>query len=90
MALSIADKTNFETLCQAVCRGHAVLMECQLVATGEPVAVLCLISGAPDGRQVLIPCAQLFQADPYTLVNPPHPERPGFATQAEVWGAAAT
>lgn len=89
MPLSPIDTSNFDTLCRAVNHGHVALLECQLVATGEPVPVVCLLNRGPDGNLVLLPCAQLFQADPYTLVNPPHPEGPGFATQAEVWGTAA-
>lgn len=90
MSLSHTDTTNFETLCRAIHNGHAALMECQLVATGKPVSVVCLINDQTDGSQTLIPCAQLYQENPYTLVNPPHPDRPGFATQAEVWGSASS
>lgn len=90
MSLSTAQQTNFETLCRAVRNGDVLLMECQLVTTSEPVPIVCIVNQESDGNQILVPCAQLFTANPYTLVNPPHPERPGFATQSEVWGTADT
>ena len=40
MALAKGHRQNFDTLRRAMFAGDAALMECQLVATGEPVAVI--------------------------------------------------
>ncbi|MFH1572851.1 MAG: DUF6117 family protein, partial [Acidobacteriota bacterium] len=41
MPLSSGQRRNFETLQRAFLAEDAALMECQLAATGEPVAVIC-------------------------------------------------
>ena len=41
MSLSLSHRQNFDTLRRAMLAGDAALMECQLAATGEPVAVIC-------------------------------------------------
>ena len=41
MPLAKGHRQNFDTLRRAMLAGDAALMECQLVATGEPVAVIC-------------------------------------------------
>ena len=49
MALLPGHKQNFDTLRQAFLAGDVALMECQLVATGEPVAVICAANRQDDG-----------------------------------------
>ncbi len=73
MALLEGHEYNFHTLRRAILAGDAVLLECQLVATGEPVAVICAANRQPDGGAELVPIATLFSGDPYALVNPPNP-----------------
>ncbi len=51
---------NFETLQQAFLNGDAALMECQLSATGEPVAVVCAANRHDDGSVEFAPFAMLF------------------------------
>ena len=85
MSLSTPHCDNFKTLCAAFRKGDAVLLECQSVATGEPVPVICAVNSEQDGSRSLVPFAQLFPDDPYRLINPPHPDGPGFFTQQEVW-----
>jgi hypothetical protein len=85
MPLSNADKSNFETLRQAVQNGEAALMECQLVSTGEPVSVICAVNRDAAESFAFVPIAQLFSSNPYTLLNPPATDRPGFTGQEEVW-----
>ena len=82
MALMQGQKKNFETLRRAVLARDAALMECQLAATGEQVAVICAANRAPDGAIDFVPLAMLFPDDPYRTVNPPHPGG-GFHTQKE-------
>lgn len=84
MPLSDGDKANFETLRQAIQNGDVALLECQLVSTGASTAVICAVNHEPDQSLAFVPIAQLFAGDPYTLLNPPHPGHPGFASQGDV------
>ncbi len=82
MTLMQGQKKNFETLRRAMLAGDAALMECQLAATGEQVAVICAANRAADGTIDFVPLAMLFQDDPYRTVTPPQPGG-GFHTQRE-------
>jgi hypothetical protein len=82
MPLPIGHKQNFNTLRRAFLDGQAALMECQLAATGETVAVICAANGLPDGGVDFVPFAMMFQDNPYTTVNPPHLDG-GFCKQGE-------
>jgi hypothetical protein len=83
MPLSVGDKQNFDTLHRAIVAGDAALLECQSVATGSPVAVICAANRlAGDGAE-FVPLAMLFNDNPYRAVNPPDPDG-GFYTQEEV------
>jgi hypothetical protein len=82
MSLPIGHRQNFETLRQAFLQDDAALMECQLVATGENVAVICAANHLPDGGVEFAPFAMLFNANPYEALNPPNPEG-GFFSQGE-------
>jgi hypothetical protein len=84
MALATGHKANFETLKRAFDAGDVALMECQLVATGEPVAVICAANRMADGEIEFAPFGMLFNNSPYELLNPPNPDG-GFLTQGEVW-----
>jgi hypothetical protein len=82
MALLPGHKTNFETLRRAFLAGDAALMDCQLAATGEQVAVICAANQQEDGSIAFAPFAMLFNDNPYRLVNPPNPDG-GYHTQEE-------
>ena len=82
MSLPIGHKQNFNTLRRAFLDGQAALMECQLAATGEAVAVICAANGLPDGGADFVPVAMMFQDNPYTTVTPPRPGG-GFYTQGD-------
>ena len=84
MALLPGYKANFETLQRAFQNGDVALMECELAATGEPVAVVCAANRQDDGSVEFAPFAMLFDGNPYEMLNPPNPEG-GFHTQEEVW-----
>ena len=73
MPLSKGCKQNFDTLRRAVRIGDAALLECQLVATGEPVAVICAANRLADGSVEFVPLAMMFSDNPYQAVNPPKP-----------------
>ena len=80
MSLSVAYKQNFDTLRRAILAGDAALMECQLAATGEAVAVVCAANRLANGGAEFVPLATLFAGNPYTTVNPPDPDG-GFYAQ---------
>ena len=83
--LSDVDRTNFDTLQRASRRGDVLLMECQLVTTGQLVPVLCAVNSDADRNLQLVPFAMLFTGNPYEQVSPPRGEGPDFYDQAEVW-----
>lgn len=83
MSLSQAHKRNFDTLHRAVLAGDVTLMECQLDATGESVAVICAANPSADGGVEFVPFAMLFSDNPYTTVNPPNPDGGFYAQGAE-------
>ena len=85
MPLIASQKDNFNTLHRAFRSGDAALMECQLAATGEPVAVVCAANRQPDKSVDFVPFAMFFPDDPYRILNPPNPDV-GFFTQEEVHG----
>ena len=83
MSLSAGYKQNFDTLHRAMLAGDAALMECQLTATGEVVAVVCAANRLAGGGAEFVPLAMLFADDPYHAINPPKPEG-GFYSQEEI------
>jgi hypothetical protein len=85
MPISPAQKQNFNTLRRAFRSGDAALMECQLAATGEAVAVVCAANRQPDKSVEFLPFAMFFPDDPYRLINPPNPDG-GFFNQEELHG----
>jgi hypothetical protein len=85
MPLTTSQKKNFNTLRRAFRAGDAALMECQLAATGEPVAVVCAANRLPDKSVEFLPFAMFFPDDPYRILNPANPDG-GFFTQEETHG----
>jgi hypothetical protein len=83
MPLTKGHKRNFDTLRRAILAGDAALMECQLVATGEPVAVICAANRLEDGEIAFAPFAMLFSGNPYQAVSPPNPDG-GFFPRGEI------
>ena len=69
--LSEVQTNNFDTLIHAVENHDVALMECTIKATGEKVAVICASYKDEEGRQVFVPFAQLFNGDPYEILEPP-------------------
>ena len=70
MALAPGYKANFDTLRRAFLNDDAALMECQLAATGEPVAVVCAANRQDDGSVEFAPFAMLFNDNPYEIAEP--------------------
>lgn len=66
-------KPNFETLQEAFANGDVALMECQLKATDQPVAVIVAVNR--DGDEFsFVPLAMMFNGNPYEQLNPPNPD----------------
>ena len=82
MVLMPGHKTNFQTLQDAFANGDVALMECQLTATGEEVAVICAANRQENGGVEFAPFAMLFNGNPYEMLNPPKPDG-GFCQQGE-------
>ena len=81
MALNDHDRRNFDILSAAFRNGDVALMECQRADTQQRVAVICAVHAEADGGIGMVPFAQMFSEDPYSQINPPHPEHDGFVTQ---------
>ncbi len=76
-----AHAANLETIIRAATEGALGLVECELRATGEKVAVLTAFG--KDGEEVtLSPFAVLFNGNPYEMLNPPNPDG-GFHREGE-------
>ncbi|MBA4062579.1 MAG: hypothetical protein C0501_02510 [Isosphaera sp.] len=63
-------KDNFNTLHRAFDDGAACLLECQELATGKPVYVICAVNRRGEEFE-LVPFATLFSDNPYDLLSPP-------------------
>jgi len=65
MAIPKGHKQNFNTLIEAFQNNDVALMECQLSATSETVAVICAANKMPNGEIQFVPFAMLFNGNPY-------------------------
>lgn len=86
MSITESDLHNFQMLAVAFHRLDVVLMDCQVVETGEAVPLICMVNHLASDRAQFIPCAQLLQGNPYHFVNLPRADGSGFMTQAELRG----
>lgn len=64
MPLLPGHQANFDTLRQAFLSGDVALMECQLAAAGENVAVICAADRQDDGGIAFVPFAMFFDDNP--------------------------
>ena len=69
MALADGHKKNFETLRNAFYTRRVALHEVKDKATGKLVAVVCAVNESGGGIE-LVPIAQMFNEDPYELLEP--------------------
>lgn len=65
-----AHADNLKTILRAARCGNLGLLECQLKATGEKVAVLTAFS-RQGNETVMTPFAVLFNGNPYEMLIPP-------------------
>jgi hypothetical protein len=73
-------KRNLQTILKAANAGDLGLVECQLVSTGERVAVLC----AKTEDSQVVPFAILLNGNPYELLTPPFPDNDSDPENPEV------
>lgn len=66
-------RPNFATLQSAFQNGDVALLECQLKATGESVAVIVAVNR--EGEEFgFVPFAMMLNGSPYEMLNPPDPD----------------
>ena len=65
MTLCDDDQRNLDMLAAAFGNRDIALIECQVIATGETVPVICAVNRHPGGRMDLVPFAELFRGDQY-------------------------
>lgn len=70
MALTDAEKANFDTLRRAFANGDAALLEGADKATGTRRAIICAVQPEAGGI-LMVPLAALAWDDPYDLWVPP-------------------
>jgi len=86
MTLCDDDQRNLEMLAAAFVNHDIAVIECQVIATGEVVPVICAVDRQPGGRMDLVPFAELFRGDQYDRFSPRRPDGDGFVSQAELRG----
>ena len=86
MTLCDDDQRNLDMLAAAFGNRDIALIECQVIATGEVVPVICAVNRHPGGRMDLVPFAELFRGDQYERISPRHSDGDGFVSQAELRG----
>lgn len=86
MTLCDDDQRNLDTLAAAFANRDIALIECQVIATGEVVPVICAVNRQPGGKQQLIPFAELFRGDQFERLSPRRSNGNGFVPQAELRG----
>lgn len=86
MILCDDDQRNWDMLAAAIGNRDIALIECQLIATGEVVPVICAVNRHPGGRMDLVPFAELFRGDQYDRFSPRRSDGNGFVSQAELRG----
>ena len=86
MTLCDDDQRNLDMLAAAFGNRDIALIECQVIATGETVLVICAVNRHPGGRMDLVPFAELFRGDQYERFSPRRSDGDGFVFQAELRG----
>ena len=86
MTLCDDDQRNLDMLAAAFGNRDIALIECQVIATGEVVPVICAVNRQPGGTQQLVPFAELFRGDQYERFSPRRSDGHGFVSQAKLRG----
>ena len=86
MTLCDRDQRNLNMLATAFANRDIALIECQVIATGQVVPVICAVNRRPGGQMELIPFAELFRGDQFERLSPCRADGNGFVSQAELRG----
>lgn len=81
MAIPKPVSRNYQTLMDACAAGKVVLLECQNKETGKECYVLCALSRGDGKEYDMVPFAQMFDSDPYEILNPPNPDGGLYGTE---------
>ena len=84
MTLCDDDRRNLDMLAAAFENRDIALIECQVIATGEVVPVICAVNRQPGGRVDLVPFAELVRGDQYDRFCPRRSDGHGFVSPAEL------
>jgi hypothetical protein len=66
-------KHNFSTMLRAAKNGELALLSCIEKSTKQPVMAICAMQKEDDGSITPVPIAQMFQSNPYELLEDPTP-----------------
>jgi hypothetical protein len=86
ITLCDVDQQNLNVLAAAFENRDIALIECQVIAIGEVVPVICAVNRKPGGKMDLVPFAELFRGDQYERLSLPRSDGNGFVSQAELRG----
>jgi len=86
MTLCNDDRRNLDMLAAAFVNRDIAVIECQVIATGEVVPVICAVNRQQGRRMDLVPFAELFRGDQYDRFSPRRSDSDGFVSQAELRG----
>ena len=86
MTLCDGDQRNLDMLAAAFGNRDIALIECQVIATGENVPVICAVNRQAGRPIQLVPFAELFRGDQHERFSPRRSDGDGFVSQAELRG----
>jgi hypothetical protein len=69
MALTPFHQASYETIRRAFASGNVALMEGKLRATRKRVALICAVFPLRHDESVFIPLVQLFDGNPYDVLE---------------------
>ena len=70
MTFCDGDQRNLNMLATAFENHDIAVIECQVIATGQIVPVICAVNRQPGGRMELVPFAELFRGDQFERLSP--------------------
>ena len=86
MTFCDGDQRNLNMLATAFENHDIAVIECQVIATGQVVPVICAVNRQPGGQMELVPFAELFRGDQFEWLVPCRADGNGFPSQAELRG----
>ena len=84
MTLCDGDQRNLNMLATAFENRDIAVIECQVIATGQIVPVICAVNRQPGSQMELVPFAELFRGDQFERLVPCRVDGNGLLSQAEL------